>query len=60
MLVKRQQLELDMERQTGSKFGKEYIKDVCCHPAYLAYIQGVCVCVYMCLVAQSCPTLVTP
>ena len=32
--VKKQQLELDMEQQTGSKSGKEYIKAVCCHPAY--------------------------
>ena len=30
-----QQLEPDMEQQTGSKLGKEYIKAVCCHPAYL-------------------------
>ena len=30
-----QQLELDMEQQTGSKWGKEYVKAVCCHPAYL-------------------------
>ena len=58
MLLKRQQLELDLEQQTGSKFGKEYIKAVCCHPAYLTYIQGVCV--YMCLFAQLCLTLVTP
>ena len=33
MLVKKQQLELDMELQTGSKLGKEYIKAVYCHPA---------------------------
>ena len=33
--VKKQQLELDMEKQTGSKLGKEYIKAVYCHPAYL-------------------------
>ena len=37
--VKKQQLELDMEKQTGSKLGKEYIKDVCCHPAYLTYVE---------------------
>ena len=36
MQVKKQQLELDMEKQTGSKLGKEYIKAVDCHPAYLA------------------------
>ena len=34
------QLELDMEQQTGSKLGKEYVKAVYCHPAYLTYIQG--------------------
>ena len=40
MQVKNQQLELDMEKQTGSKLGKEYIKAVYCHPAYLTYIQS--------------------
>ena len=35
MQVKKQQLELDMEQQTGSKFGKEYVKSVYCHPVYL-------------------------
>ena len=35
MQVRKQQLELDMEQQTGSKSGKEYLKAVCCHPAYL-------------------------
>ena len=35
MLVKKQQLELDMVQQTGSKLGKEYVKAVYCHPAYL-------------------------
>ena len=35
MQVKKQQLELDMEQQTGSKSGKEYIKDLYWHPAYL-------------------------
>ena len=39
MQVKKQQLEPDMEQQTGSKLGQEYIKAVCCHPAYLTYIQ---------------------
>ena len=39
MQVKKQQLELDMEQQTGSKLGKEYTKAVSCHPAYLTYIQ---------------------
>ena len=40
MQVKKQQLELDMEQQTGSKLGKEYVKAVCCHPAYLTYMQS--------------------
>ena len=40
MQVKKQQLELDKEQQTGSKWGKEYIKAVYCHPAYLTYIQS--------------------
>ena len=40
MQVKKQQLELDMEQQTGSKLGKEYIKTVYCHPAYLTYMKG--------------------
>ena len=38
MQVKNQQLELDIEQQIGSKLGKEYIKAVYCHPAYLNYI----------------------
>ena len=37
--VKKQQLELDMEQQTGSKSGKEYIRAVYCHPAHLTYMQ---------------------
>ena len=40
MQVKKQQLELDMEQQTGSKSGKEYIKAVYCHPADLTYMQS--------------------
>ena len=40
MQVKKQQLELDIEQQTGSKSGKEYIKAVYCHPAYLTYMQS--------------------
>ena len=40
MRVKKQQLELDMEQQTGSKSEKEYIKAVYCHPAYLTYMQS--------------------
>ena len=38
--VKKQQLELDMEQQTGSKSGKEFVKVVYCHPAYLLYMQS--------------------
>ena len=38
MQVKKQQLELDMEQQTGSKSGKEYVKAVYCHRAYLIYM----------------------
>ena len=38
--VKKQQLELDMEQHTGSKLGKEYVKAVYCHPAYLTYMQS--------------------
>ena len=37
---KKQQLELDMKHQTGSKLGKEYVKAVYCHPAYLTYMQN--------------------
>ena len=40
MQVKKQQLELDMEQQSGSKSGKQYVKAVYCHPAYLTYMQG--------------------
>ena len=40
MLVKKQQLEPDMEQQTGSKLRKEYVKAVYCHPAYLTYMQS--------------------
>ena len=39
MQDKKQQLEPDMEQQTGSKSGKEYIKAVFCHPAYLTSMQ---------------------
>ena len=39
MQVRKQQLELDMEQQTGSKQEKEYIKAVYCHPVYLTYMQ---------------------
>ena len=40
MQDKKQQLELDLEQQTGSKLGKEYVKDVYCHPADLTYMQS--------------------
>ena len=40
MEVKKPQLELDMEKQTGSKSGKEYFKAVYCHPAYLTSMQN--------------------
>ena len=40
MEVKKQQLELDMEQKTDSKLGKEYIKAIYCHPAYLTYMQS--------------------
>ena len=41
MEVKKQQLEPDMEQWTGSKLGKEYIKAVNCHLAYLTYVQNI-------------------
>ena len=41
MQVKKQQLEPDVEQWTGSKLGNEYIKAVCCHPAYLTSIQSI-------------------
>ena len=40
MQVRKQWLELDMEQQTGSKSGKEDIKAVYCHPAYLIFMQS--------------------
>ena len=40
MQVKKQKLELDIEQQSGSKLGKEYIKAVYCHPAYLTSMQS--------------------
>ena len=40
MPVKKQQLELDMEQWIGSKLGKEYVKSVYCHSAYLTYMQS--------------------
>ena len=47
MQVRKQQLELDMEQQTGSKQEKEYVKAVYCHPAYLTYMQGTSYLTYM-------------
>ena len=41
MQVRKQQLELDMEQQTSSKSGKQCVKAVCCHPAYLTYMQSI-------------------
>ena len=38
--VTKKQLEMDMEQWTGSKLGKEYVKAVYCHPAYLTYMQS--------------------
>ena len=40
MQVRKQQLELDMKQQSGSKQEKEYVKAVYCHPAYLTYLQS--------------------
>ena len=40
MQFKKQQLELGLEQQTGSKLGKEYVRAVNCHPAYLTYMQS--------------------
>ena len=40
MQVRKQQLELDVEQQTGFKLGKKYIKAVYCHPAYLTSMQS--------------------
>ena len=41
MQVKKQELGPDMEQQTGSKLGKEYVKAVYCHPAYLTSMQSI-------------------
>ena len=40
MQVKKQEWESDIEQKTGSKLGKEYVKAVYCHPAYLTYMQS--------------------
>ena len=47
MQVKKQQLELDIEQQTGSKLGKEYVKAVFCHPAYLTYTEYIILYTYL-------------
>ena len=57
MQVRKQQLELDMEQQTGSKLGEEYVNGVYSHLAYLTYMQSS---VQFSSVAQSCPTLCDP
>ena len=44
MQVKKQQLELDMEQRIGSKLGKEYVKAVYCHAAYLTSLQSAVLC----------------
>ena len=41
MQVRKQQFELDMEQQTGSKYEKGYVKAISCHPAYLTYMQSI-------------------
>ena len=41
MQVKKQQLEPDLKQQTDSKLGKEYVKAIYCHPAYLIYMQSI-------------------
>ena len=56
MQVRKQQLELDMGQETGSKYEKEYVKAVYCHPAYLAYMQYAAAAKSL----QSCPTLCDP
>ena len=56
MQVKKQELELNMEQQTGSKLGKEYVKAIYCHSAYLTYIRVKS----ESEVAQSCPDSATP
>ena len=40
MHIKKQHLQFDMEQQTSSKLGREYVKVVYCHPAYLTYMQS--------------------
>ena len=40
MQIKKEQLEPNMEKWIGSKYGKEYVKAIYCHPAYLIYMQS--------------------
>ena len=47
MQVKKQQLELDMEQWTGLNLGKEYVKAVYCHPAYLIYIRFIIIYIFI-------------
>ena len=56
MQVKKQQLDPDMEKLTGSKLRKEFDKVIYCHPDYLTYTQSA----VLCLVTQSYPTLCNP
>ena len=53
MQVKKQQLELDVKQWTDSKLGKEYVKAVYCHPAYLTYLQSTS-CKMLGWIKQSC------
>ena len=57
MQVRKQQVELNMEQQTGSKREKEYVKAVYCHPAYLTYMQNAATAAKL---LQSCLTLCDP
>ena len=52
MQLKKQQFEPDLEQWTGSKLGKEYIKAVYCHPAYLIYMQSTS-CEMLCWMKQK-------
>ena len=52
-----EETEQDLEQQIGSKLGKEYIKTMCCHPAYLTYMQSLCMCAKS---LQSCSTVCDP
>ena len=57
MHIRKQQLEMDMEQQTGSKQEKEYVKAVYCHPAYVTYMQstsGEMLCWKMCKLETDC------